>query len=649
MVSTTSDNMEDKTTLAPAAIPATAPSSTAAPATTGAVAGVPLAAGAGPMPGAPTEPTTGLVSLYVGDLHPDVTESTLFEHFNATVGAVASIRVCRNAVTRRSLCYAYVNFNTHDEARRALDELNNEELKGRPMRIMWSHRDPSLRRSGNGNIFIKNLEKSIDNKSLYDTFADFGDILSCKVVTDEHGESKGFGFVHFVRDADADKAIEMVNGKMIAGQQIFAAKFVSKRDRQMALGSKALQFTNVFVKNLPTSMDEDGLKKLCEDFGVVSSHVIMKDDNNTSKGFGFVNFETPEAAAAAVDGLNGKEVGGNTLYAGRAQKKTERRQLLETEHMSRRRELEAKTQGVNLYVKNLDESIDDEELRKAFADFGNITSAKVMVDSKGVSRGFGFVCFSAPEEATKAVTEMNGKIVAVKPLYVALAQRKQDRAAFINSQRATRMQYRQQMSMGIPMYYPNPGQMRSYGPPMAYPPQMGPGPRGNRGGWQAGGPGGPMGGMSMGPMRSMPPTGGLGGAPNGGRSGPGGRRGGNGAVPGGRGGGLVGPSGPGGRQGGGKLNPNVRMPPSQMFPPFDQLFFATLDNQSRRQYLGEALFPRVQLIAGDGVAGKITGMLLEMDHKELVSLIDDQQGLQDRVDEAIRVLQEHNPPRLDVA
>jgi RNA recognition motif-containing protein len=75
----------------------------------------------------------------------------------------------------------------------------------------------------------------------------------------------------------------------------------------------------------------------------------------------------------------------------------------------KRQERIQKYQSVNLYVKNLDDAIDDEKLREEFSPYGTITSARVMKGEKGSSRGFGFVCFSAPEEATKAVTEMNGK------------------------------------------------------------------------------------------------------------------------------------------------------------------------------------------------------------------------------------------------
>uniref|UniRef100_A0A672KBF9 Polyadenylate-binding protein 1-like n=3 Tax=Sinocyclocheilus TaxID=75365 RepID=A0A672KBF9_SINGR len=97
--------------------------------------------------------------------------------------------------------------------------MNFDLMQGKPMRLMWSQRDPSLRKSGVGNIFIKNLEKSIDSEGLYDIFSSFGTILSCKVVCDENG-SKGFGFVHFETHEAAGEAIEKLNSMLINEQKV---------------------------------------------------------------------------------------------------------------------------------------------------------------------------------------------------------------------------------------------------------------------------------------------------------------------------------------------------------------------------------------------------------------------------------------------
>lgn len=61
-------------------------------------------------------------------------------------------------------------------------------------------------------------------------------------------------------------------------------------------------------------------------------------------------------------------------------------------------------------MKNIDDDVTDEELKVHFSQCGTITSAKVMRDEKGINKGFGFVCFSSPEEASKAVNTFHGKL-----------------------------------------------------------------------------------------------------------------------------------------------------------------------------------------------------------------------------------------------
>merc|ERR1719309_1904656 len=209
----------------------------------------------------------------------------------------------------------------------------------------------------------------------------------------------------------------------------------------------AKKFTNVYIKNFNEAMTDDDLTKMFSQYGKITSLKLMKTDEDKNKGFGFVSFGDASAAEAAVDDLNNKEVNGKTIYVGRAQKKAERQMELKKKFEQMKIERMTRFQGVNLYVKNLDDSITDERLLQEFAPYGTITSAKVMSE-EGRSKGFGFVCFGLPEEATMAVTEMNGRIIGSKPLYVALAQRKEDRKAHLANQYMQRLATMRMGQMG---------------------------------------------------------------------------------------------------------------------------------------------------------------------------------------------------------
>ncbi|XP_066558159.1 polyadenylate-binding protein 1-like isoform X3 [Amia ocellicauda] len=613
-------------------------------------------------------PAYPLASLYVGDLHPDVTEAMLYQKFSPA-GPIMSIRVCRDIITRRSLGYAYINFQQPADAECALDTMNYEVIKGRPIRIMWSQRDPGLRKSGVGNIFIKNMDESIDNKALYDTFSAFGNILSCKVVCDENG-SKGYGFVHFETQEAANRAIETMNGMLLNDRKVFVGHFKSRKEREAEFGAKAMEFTNVYIKNFGEDFDDEKLREMFSEYGKTLSVRVMVDERGRSRGFGFVNYENHEDAQKAVEAMNGKELAGRVLYVGRAQKRMERQGELKRKFEQIKQERIHRYQGVNLYVKNLDDGIDDERLRKEFMPYGTITSAKVVMTDGNKSKGFGFVCFSSPEEATKAVTEMNGRIVSTKPLYVALAQRKEERKAILTNQYMQRLASVRampppiigsyQQSSGYFMPAVPQAQSRSfYAPNTVTPIRASP-----RWTTQPPRPQAPYQAQLIRPAMPRRPSTPISTMRQASTQAPrvltSTQRMAN-----------IGTQTAGGRapMGGGvmrsvnqyKYSAGVRnvqqvlslpgqIPVQQQVmesavhvrgqEPLTASMLASAPMMEQKQLLGERLYPLIQAMH-PALAGKITGMLLEIDNSELLHMLESPESLHSKVDEAVAVLQAH--------
>ncbi|CAI5985152.1 unnamed protein product [Closterium sp. NIES-65] len=563
-------------------------------------------------------------------------------------------------------------------AERAMEALNYREVNGRPIRIMWSHRDPSHRRSGVGNIFIKNLDESIDHKALHDTFSAFGPIWSCKIAVTPEGKSKGYGFVHFETEEAANLAIEKVNGMLVEGKKVFVGKFLKRGERDTD-GQQA-RFTNVFVRNLAPDVTEEQLSARFSEIGPITNAVVMRDDAGASKGFGFVNFQDPASAQEAVEKLNNAQFGSKAILVARAQKKSEREQMLRSQYEEKKMERLQRFQTTNLYVKNLEEAVDDDRLMAEFAPFGAITSAKVMRDDKGTSRGFGFVCFSNTDEASRAIMEANGRLVNGRPLYVALAQRKEVRQAQLQQQFALRG--------ALPPGVLPPG--AALPPGAVLPPNAAAAAAAAAGGpipGVAGGPGGMPPGAPMFPpgapiFYAAPPPGVLaGGAAAQGqaqRQGQGvvypqmmGRGAWRGPMP--RGGFQPMPNynasiGPRQRQGRGR--PQQGQQPQQMLPmgavpvpvvpvpmapgvvppaapmplpsdPLNPTALAAAPPAQQKQMLGERLFPLIQQHQPE-LAGKITGMLLEMDNSELLLLLESPDALLAKVEEALMVLRQHS-------
>eukprot|EP01112_Ceratiomyxa_fruticulosa_P022231 TRINITY_DN8083_c0_g1_i1.p1 TRINITY_DN8083_c0_g1~~TRINITY_DN8083_c0_g1_i1.p1 ORF type:complete len:312 (+),score=65.33 TRINITY_DN8083_c0_g1_i1:92-1027(+) len=211
------------------------------------------------------------------------------------------------------------------------------------------------------NLFINYLVPTITSEDLENIFLRFGEIESCKVMVNlDTGLSKGFGFVKYRSPEAAKQALQEMNGAEVQGKQI-QVKIANtqgeiKRPRtsvstQTSAGVSAAPYggaiiapmpgfgypyplpyphiypppaplgaaplgtdpTNLYVNNLPIEANDEMLIKLFQPFGAIQSAKVIKDPvTNQSKGYGFVRMGTPREASAAIKGVSGLLLEGQT-------------------------------------------------------------------------------------------------------------------------------------------------------------------------------------------------------------------------------------------------------------------------------------------------------------------------------------------------
>ncbi|KAL5708009.1 Small ribosomal subunit protein cS22 [Ranunculus cassubicifolius] len=165
----------------------------------------------------------------------------------------------------------------------------------------------------------------------------------------------------------------------------------------------------LYVGNIPRTVTNSELQKLFEEHGAVEKAEVMYDKfSKRSRRFAFVTMKTIEDANAAIEKLNGTDVGGREIKVNVTEKplSTVDSSLLQAE------ESQFVDSPHKVYVGNLAKTVTSDVLSKFFSEKGNVLGAKISrVPGTSKSTGFGFVSFSSDEDVEAAISSLNNALL----------------------------------------------------------------------------------------------------------------------------------------------------------------------------------------------------------------------------------------------
>ncbi|XP_031482665.1 uncharacterized protein LOC116252498 isoform X1 [Nymphaea colorata] len=243
--------------------------------------------------------------IFVGGLDKDATEDDLKKVFSQ-VGEVTEVRLMMNPLTKKNKGFAFLRFATVEQAKRAVEELKNPVVNGKQCGVSPSQDSDTL--------FVGNICKTWTKEALKDKLKSYGieNIEDLTLVEDSNAEgmNRGFAFLEFSSRADAMDAYKRLQKKDVVfgvdrtAKVSFADSFIEPDDEIMA------QVRTVFVDGLPASWDEERVKDKLKKFGEIEKIELARNMPSAKrKDFGFVTFDTHDAAIACAEGINNTELG----------------------------------------------------------------------------------------------------------------------------------------------------------------------------------------------------------------------------------------------------------------------------------------------------------------------------------------------------
>ncbi|KAJ1924557.1 E3 ubiquitin-protein ligase pub1 [Tieghemiomyces parasiticus] len=277
----------------------------------------PAAAVTPPSPSTDGATSQGCRSLYVGNLDSNITEDELREVF-APLGDVQSVKIITNrAFAHGGLNYGFVEFVDHISAGRALAEIQGKELHDKELKINWAFASSINTRedtSAHFHIFVGDLSPEVNDQILQKAFMEFGNMSDARVMWDaKSGKTRGFGFVAYRDRADAERAIEAMNGQPIGSRSV-RVNWANQKgsapsahrakpgntNYEIILAQTPLYNTTVYLGNLAQTTTTEHIITLLRRFGYIVSTRFQLD-----RGYAFIKLDTHENATAAIATLNG--------------------------------------------------------------------------------------------------------------------------------------------------------------------------------------------------------------------------------------------------------------------------------------------------------------------------------------------------------